>query len=184
MKKRPVTKLGYAILGLIYIEPRTGYALRKVFETTPMGHYSSSPGAIYPALKRLEEMGLARGRILESGEPRPKRIFEMTGPGIETLRKWVKQQVSMDDIIWHMDELMLRFAFMGGLVDSDASYRFLSQMLANIETRVAELEQFLLDMPKEGPPHGRLALVSGLESYKAQARWSRNAMKEFKPVSN
>jgi DNA-binding PadR family transcriptional regulator len=49
-----ITTLGYALLGLIRAEPRTGYALRMVFETTPMGSYSSSPGSIYPALKSLE----------------------------------------------------------------------------------------------------------------------------------
>ena len=53
----PQTTLGYALLGLVAGEPQTGYALMKTFTTTPMGHYSGSPGAIYPALRRLEGAG-------------------------------------------------------------------------------------------------------------------------------
>ena len=32
-----MTPLNYALLGLVRMQPRSGYALRKVFETTPLG---------------------------------------------------------------------------------------------------------------------------------------------------
>ena len=55
-----VSLLGYALLGLLHQKPSSGYALRRVFATTPMGTFSDSPGAIYPALGRLERhLGLA-----------------------------------------------------------------------------------------------------------------------------
>jgi len=44
--------LELALLGLVLREQRSGYALRKVFAETALGGNSSSPGAIYPALKR------------------------------------------------------------------------------------------------------------------------------------
>ena len=40
----------------------SGYDLRKIFTTTAMGSFSDSPGAIYPALARLEANGLVRER--------------------------------------------------------------------------------------------------------------------------
>ena len=51
MRKRLPTSLEYALLGLIHMQPQSGYDLRKIFETTPMGHYSSSPGAMAPPRK-------------------------------------------------------------------------------------------------------------------------------------
>lgn len=39
----------------------SGYDLRKVFAETALGSYSSSPGAICPALARLEKQGLVIG---------------------------------------------------------------------------------------------------------------------------
>ena len=55
--------LGFALLGLLEERPRSGYDLRKVFAQTAMGTFSDSPGAIYPALGRLEKRGLVRGTV-------------------------------------------------------------------------------------------------------------------------
>ncbi|NIP16888.1 MAG: hypothetical protein GWM87_01035, partial [Xanthomonadales bacterium] len=44
-KQRPLTVLEFALMGLVHQEPRSGYELKKIFETTPMAHCSSSPGA-------------------------------------------------------------------------------------------------------------------------------------------
>src|SRR5690606_8869973 len=59
--RAPRTTLEYALIGLIRECPRSGYELRKVFVETAMAGYSGSPGAIYPALRRLEADGLIEG---------------------------------------------------------------------------------------------------------------------------
>ena len=48
------TRLDYALLALIAQEPRSGYDLRKIYALTPLAHFSDSPGAVYPSLRRLE----------------------------------------------------------------------------------------------------------------------------------
>ncbi len=67
MKNIKPTLLDYAILGLIQNQPLSGYAIRKLFEETALGNYSSSPGTIYPALSRLQKFDLvekqAQGNI-------------------------------------------------------------------------------------------------------------------------
>lgn len=181
MKNSTITTLGYAILGLLHMEPRTGYALRKVFETTPMGHYSSSPGAIYPALKRLEKRGLASSQIDESTKLRPKQVYSTTEAGVEVLRQWVSQPVEKSNVVHDMGDLMLRFSFMGTLVSDQVTYRFLSQMAKCIDLYVEDLEQLLPEIPATAPPHGRLAIISGIGNYRAQASWARRAMQEFAP---
>lgn len=72
----PVTPLGYVLLCEIRVQPRGGYALRRLFETTPLGIFSSSPGSIYPALRGLETRGLIRA----VGSGRGGR-FELTDEG-------------------------------------------------------------------------------------------------------
>ena len=175
------TSLGYALLGLIHMQPQTGYDLRKLFASTPMGHYSSSPGAIYPALKRLEKEELIQGEVVDGETLRPKRVYTATPLGVETLREWVSQPIVKDDLLHKDDELMLRFALMGSVVDNEATRRFLSQMSDVLDQYIPELEQILAAFPKEGPPHGRLALSSGIDAYKARRRWARKAIKEFEP---
>ncbi|HEX3968204.1 MAG TPA: PadR family transcriptional regulator, partial [Edaphobacter sp.] len=55
--------LGHALLGLIYQQPLSGYDVKKIFASTPMAGFSDSPGAIYPALRRLEKSGLVRSEV-------------------------------------------------------------------------------------------------------------------------
>src|SRR5258707_12894153 len=91
--------LAFALLGLIWQEPRSGYDLRKFFSSTPMISFSDSPGAIYPALHRLEQRGLVRGH----GEGRPglrrRRSFQLTAPGrAESKRRDNEQDVAHDGI--------------------------------------------------------------------------------------
>jgi DNA-binding PadR family transcriptional regulator len=45
------------LLALIEQQPRHGYELIRTIEEMFHGHYSPSPGAIYPTLTMLEEMG-------------------------------------------------------------------------------------------------------------------------------
>jgi hypothetical protein len=51
------TTLEFALLGLLDQRPLSGYDLRRIFATTPFTYYSDSPGAVYPALRRLEARG-------------------------------------------------------------------------------------------------------------------------------
>ena len=181
MTQQAITSLGYALLGLVHLQPQSGYDLRKIFETTPMGHYSSSPGAIYPALKRLEKQGLIRGEVADKDTMRPKRIYSSTPRGVKALREWVSQALTKEDFLRNDDELMLRFALMGSVVDDATTHRFLEQMLEALDAYIPELRQVLTAMPDAGPPHGRLALISGIESFEARRRWVRRALAEFAP---
>lgn len=174
-----ISTLGFALLGLIHQEPQSGYDLRKVFAATPMGHYSSSPGAIYPALRRLEEQGLITGRIDRAKSLRPKQVFRPSTKGTRALTEWLKQPVTGDDVIWKLDELMLRFAFHSILESDPATIEFLTGFVSEVDAYTRELERQSKSMPDEATRHGKLALEAGIESYRAHARWARKALKHF-----
>jgi DNA-binding PadR family transcriptional regulator len=168
--------LGFAILGLISQKPRTGYDLRKVFATTPMGHFSSSPGAIYPALKRFEEDGLIEGTVKGKDTMRPRRVYMLTEKGKEALRQRLSQPVTQDDIIWHMDDIMLRFAFIGDILGREETLNFLKELLQQIEDYIPFLEEHLGITSLEESPYGAFAMEHGVETYKTTARWARSVI--------
>ncbi len=172
----PPSSLGYALLGLIHQQPRAGYALAKVFTTTPMGHYSGSPGAIYPALRALERAAFVRGRVERGGTLRPKRVFSPTRKGLAELSRWLGQPVTGDDVIWRLDELMLRFAFMDQLLSRAQTLRFLESFRDAVDAYVAVLESHRAEMDSTSSLHGRLALESGIAGYQTLARWARHAL--------
>ncbi len=181
MKKEEssLSTLSLAILGLISQRPLTGYDLRKVFATTPMGHFSSSPGAIYPALKRLEEAGWIRP-VAAAGKARRERVLYRTTPqGLKRLTQHLSQPVARDDVIWHMDDLMLRFAFMDGVVGREQTIRFLQDFAAQIDVYLADLRRYFEGAKGILPACGRLAMDNGIQSYEMNARWARQAVKEL-----
>ena len=93
---KPISSLGYAVLGLLHQQTRSGYDLRKIFANTPMGSFSDSPGAIYPALQRLEKQGLVRSQ-LQPSSGRRRRVFRPTASGKRAFRAWQTKSISTDD---------------------------------------------------------------------------------------
>jgi DNA-binding PadR family transcriptional regulator len=169
---RDPTPLEYAILGLLAERPRTGYAVRKVFEKTPMGHYSSSPGSIYPALRRLEEKGLVETDSSEGWSSRRVRFFRPTGEGIAALKSWLKKPVGPNDVRDSMPELILRFAFMDRLTTVKDRKRFIASLARELDGYIRELESFLSDFPDQMSKQGMWAFENGLGVYRAHAAWT------------
>src|ERR1700734_3226835 len=58
MAERRLTSFEHILLGLICIEASSGYDLKRIFAVTPMGVYQPSSGTLYPALRRLELIGM------------------------------------------------------------------------------------------------------------------------------
>jgi len=65
------------LLALIEEQPRHGYELIRTIEEMFDGQYSPSPGAIYPTLTMLEELGYARVEAETGG----KKLYAITTEG-------------------------------------------------------------------------------------------------------
>ena len=65
------------LLALIEQQPRHGYELIRIIEEMFHGHYTPSPGAIYPTLTMLEELGYAEVQS-ESGA---RKLYTITEAG-------------------------------------------------------------------------------------------------------
>jgi DNA-binding PadR family transcriptional regulator len=179
MKKYRPTNLGFALLGLLHGEEMTGYDLRKVFAETALGNYSASPGAIYPALARLEENGFIKGREDNTKKLRPKKLYRPSDEGRKVFREWLLQDVSTDDMCGNLDELMLRFAFHSVLDSSEATRTFLEGFSTELNDYIEQLKRQVTLIPEGAPIHSSLALEAGLVQYKALADWARNALVHF-----
>ena len=171
-----MTPLSYALLGLIELQPRSGYALRKVFETTPLGNYSSSPGTIYPALKSLEKSGLVETR--GTGDARGKGLYQLTAKGGAMLHAWLRAPIG------DLGEAMLRFAF---LPESDraAIVTFLDSFEAAAEAQASGLESFLSsDSAEPMSAKSRLAVEHGRRQLEGSAEWARAARRQYHQEEN
>ena len=179
MSERKISVLGYALLGLLSSRPSSGYDLRKTFALTPMRTFSDSPGAIYPALQRLEESGLIRGKVQDGSGLRRRKIYRLTADGAVALKKWVGKPVTSEEVIGGMDELLLRFAFMDSVIERLAVIEFLRTLEQELKSYVPTLREYLQSEGSRMQMSGRLALENGIRGYETQLRWVRDALTTY-----
>lgn len=174
------TSLGYALLGLLNLEPRSGYALRQVFASTPMGLYSSSPGAIYPALKSLQNAGCVK-KSSDAKSPGSKSVFEITERGKDQLISWLKCPITFEDVERREGELILRFSMMPDLL-SDCE---IIDFLKSLEQRTLELHTHLVTYLEENRVIlGEIPSASmqyGIDLVKTRIEWARKTRKSLTP---
>lgn len=168
--------LEYALLGLIRGGPQSGYDLRKVFEETAMAGYSGSPGAIYPALRRLEKSGFIEGDAPDAARRRRKE-FRLTDEGRAALEEWLALPVTQEDVALRMPELMLRFVFLTFDESGSLTGRFLEQLHSGIADHMADLRSQLAELPLTR--HGRVALEGAIAGLEVKRRWAREAQSQF-----
>lgn len=102
------SKSKYAVLGILTIEPSSGYDLKKFTENNLSHFWSESYGNLYTLLKRLLEQGLVTKRT-HGQEGKPDRIvYSITEKGREEFEQWLGQPFEPESI---RSELLLKLFF-------------------------------------------------------------------------
>jgi DNA-binding PadR family transcriptional regulator len=179
MPKKNPTTLEYALLGLIGMSPMTGYDVHKIFATTPLAHFSSSPGAIYPALRRLAQIGLLDARLDAAKEARPRRVYSLTGAGEKALDAWLRRPVTREELIRSEGAPILRFSLARGRLSEDESIAYLETYRKVLAAYIQELSPYVEEMGGSARLHGRLALCQGIRGFESDLEWAKWAAEEI-----
>ena len=94
--------LRYVVLRLLEEKPRHGYEIIKALEEKFGGAYAPSPGAVYPTLQLLEDLGYARIASDQEG----KKVYEITDAGRAHL---AENQATVDSIFDRIGKLVGHF---------------------------------------------------------------------------
>jgi DNA-binding PadR family transcriptional regulator len=178
--RRPLSSsLEFALLGLLSLKPCSGYDLRKVFATTPMGHFSDSPGAIYPALRRLRKRNWVSA-AREKGSARKREVFEMAAAGRAALLQWLKEPFGREEVVHGLDTLLLRFAFFDGNLARREALEFLTRLEREVGNYIAELARYASMAGLAGAVNtGSLAFANGVAGYRTHRAWARRAIRRL-----
>jgi len=133
--------LKYVILDLIKDKPRHGYEIIRELEEMSYGFYTPSPGAIYPTLQMLEEMGYATA-VERDG----RKVYTITEAGINFL---TERKDSADEVRSHMKR---RWSFknIGKMVTMMKEYHALENLvgrgLRSLDAdKIERIRQVLID---------------------------------------
>ncbi|MCI0714276.1 MAG: PadR family transcriptional regulator [Chloroflexi bacterium] len=111
MTKRELTNLEYVVLGLLSLQPHSGYDITSFFEDGAYS-WSASPGSVYPMLKRLESQDLIVGELEMQYETRPRKVYSLMEKGGHLLDEWLKDIPQMRPFYEQREIALLRFQFM------------------------------------------------------------------------
>lgn len=180
-KQYTPTLLGYVLLGMLNQLPRSGYDVRMEMENASVGHFSSSPGSIYPALQSLKKNEFIDSEVVHRSRLKPREVFHVTEKGRKALRAWLCRRLAVSDLRDNLGELMLRFRYMEDTVSSVETLRFLTDFrrkakayanILNAQTRVQD----------ESSPHFALSLQREITMVRMHIDWAVKAIEAFEAI--
>jgi DNA-binding PadR family transcriptional regulator len=172
---RALTDFEQVLLGVIDSEPRSGYGLKKVFSSSPSSVYQPSPGALYPALRRLEARGLLHAEKVSNGR-RAQRMYYVTDSGRAIHMDWLRQPVVPATVGADLGLHLMRFALMENHLPRAAVLAFLKDLETALDGFVSAMEQYVASGVQSGRPHAELAIEHGIAVHRASLEWTRAAL--------
>ncbi len=184
MAGRQLTAFEQILLGLICVEPSSGYDLKRIFAATPMDVYQPSSGALYPALRRLELRGLVQAQAPpgpDSQSARHRRVYEPTQAGRAAHANWLRTPAEPATVGRDLGLHLMRFVMMEHVFPRDDVLTFLRSLADALAVFTAGLEQYRA-AADPGDRHPRMALEHGLAVHRASLRWASDAIAALSAV--
>jgi DNA-binding PadR family transcriptional regulator len=175
MVTRSLTGFEQVLLGLIASRPRSGYELRKTLTDTPAGVYRPSPGALVPALRRLEQRGLLRVETMPSSGRRTRRVYHLSRDGRVEHLAWLRHPVDPGTVAKDLGLHLMRFVMMESLLPPADILAFLQALADALRALINAVERYRqsTDLPDR---HPTLALQHGIEVHRASLHWAQETI--------
>lgn len=168
------------LLGLLAIEPMTGYDLGLTIRAS-VGHFwNESYGQIYPNLKKLAGGGLVTCRTARQNGKPDRRIYTITEKGRRRLTEWlaVPPQPEIP-----RNELLLKL-FFGEQVPTKILIGYVERMAEEHRALIrllerTEREEIDKNRHYPGAPYWRMAAHYGQMEMRAHLRWAEETLAEL-----
>lgn len=171
------SKTEYAVLGLLAMQPMSGYDI-KTFIAGSIGFFwQESYGQIYPALKRMRANRLVTRKISKQKGHPDRHIYEITPAGRERLSEWLAADLEAEPV---RVELLLKM-FFGTMAPVEDIIRNVECLLKQQQSRMKifnnvrkhEMPQYQ-DLPEY--PFWLSTLSFGEHVTRARIRWCRETL--------
>jgi DNA-binding PadR family transcriptional regulator len=174
-----MTNLGYALLGMLADQSRTGYDLAQLMKQQVGYFWSAKHSQIYPELARLESEGLVAFEVIEQQDRPHKKLYHITPAGLEILRNWVTTPAESTPV---RDELILK-AYCIWLAEPEKAIELFKQEELRHRQQLAQYEQLYIwgeenlqkeQRSKRSSLFGKyLSLARGISHEREYAEWCR-----------
>ncbi len=163
---KDLSPTAYVILGMVRNEPRSGYEIKSLVDTTTRFFWAASYGQIYPELKRLAEAELVAGVDAPTGGRR-RTVYAITAAGEEELRAWLRKP---PDTFEMREEGLLKLFFADALPPAEA-VEILRAMRAHRLSVSEQLRAMEPTAQEKQDPFPLIVLRGGIEFTEWFADW-------------
>jgi len=172
-----LTTLDALLIFLVGHKSQSGYDIRQLFQATPLGMFSDSPGSIYPSLARLEDRGLLAGSTEEGA--RRRRSYKRTAAGQKALITWLERPLERDPRKRRNGEVELRFVILADALGAPRAVKFLDEIDAVYSAQLREIEAFMAGDGAQMNEASRAANELGMRTIRLHIEWCREMKKKM-----
>lgn len=177
MPNRELTTLEYIVLGLVSLQPQSGYSISSFFDSSTYS-WSASPGSIYPMLKRLDKQGVISGALEMTHETRPRKMYTLTEEGGVLLDEWLHEVPKMRPFYEQREVAQLRFQFMERRLPVNDILRWLNDYLDavhyasySMHIYVEPIQQFMEEDAESYSLHSQLLMEAYIMEINTLRTW-------------
>jgi DNA-binding PadR family transcriptional regulator len=180
-----MTTLGYALLGLLAGEPRSGYDLTQHMKQSVGFFWHAKHSQIYPELARLEAEGMVTHEVVEQSDRPAKKIYTITEAGMTALRRWITSPI---EVVPLREELVLK-AYYLWLADPQKAIELFQAEERRHREQLAHYESLLKwgrenlapEQRQKNTPNfgGFLTLHRGISYEREYAQWCHWVVEEL-----
>ena len=169
---------GRVILGMLAVEPKSGYDIKAMVDRSTRFFWAASYGQIYPELKRLAEQGMIEPDA-ESEGGRRRTTHRITDAGREAFAAWIRDPELTHEL---RDEGLLKL-FFAGLLDREDAIAVIEAARARYAEKHAQLQE--IEVPaKAAERFGPVAVLRyGLGMTEFAMNWCDETLKELKETT-
>jgi PadR family transcriptional regulator, regulatory protein AphA len=172
------------LLGLLTVEPMSGYDLGQSIRTSIGFFWNESYGQIYPNLKKLAAAGLVTAKTeKQKGKP-DRQVYSITRSGRARLEKWLAVEPQSEV---PRNELLLKLFF--GVQAGPGTVIGYVQHMAKLERavleRISKVSRELLAHNQRYPdvPYWRMAARFGQLELEAHLRWAEETLTALRTLA-
>lgn len=175
---RKASKTRFAILGMLSIQPMSGYEIKQAMKNSTGYFWAESDGQLYPTIAQLLDEELIAHKNQKLVNSREKKTLKITNQGLKELKKWLSLKAETQNT---RNEFLLKMFFAANMshetaLEHVAVYRYQQKnALKELEAIKQQINVNAHDHP-DHLPFWLLTLEYGLKVGEAEVAWCNQVM--------
>jgi DNA-binding PadR family transcriptional regulator len=171
---RDLTTLEYMLLGVLSTGPQSGYSINTTLQNG-IYRWKASPGATYPALKRLEKNEIIASEIEVVNETQSRKVYHLTSQGEELIDHWITAPLTETELLEEHNIMLSKFLFAEARLSREQVLEFLDEYEKRMDIFDSKLKIMYQFAKEVSSTHQKLIYHSIAMERIAHRRWIRSA---------